>query len=88
MTVARGSVSEFSTVSSNLFRKAWKSVTFRIHKKEVQNTQDLGVLDLTWAHPIQVLEVKPWGDALVDGECMPRLKVNGKPAVPLMAMCL
>ena len=27
-----------------------------------------------------MLEVKPWDSALVDGSCMPRLKVNGKPA--------
>ena len=36
--------------------------------------------NLTWAHPLQVLEVKPWDGALVDGSCMPRLKVNGKSA--------
>ena len=35
---------------------------------------------MTWAHPLQVLEVKPWDNALVDGSCMPRLKVNGKRA--------
>ena len=34
--------------------------------------------NLTWAQPLQVLEVKPWGNALVDGACMPRLKVNGE----------
>ena len=33
---------------------------------------------MTWAHPLQVLEVKPWGNGLVDGSCMPRLKVNGE----------
>ena len=37
--------------------------------------------NLTWAHPLQALEVKPWDSALVDGSCMPRLKVNGKPLV-------
>ena len=35
---------------------------------------------MTWAHPLQVLEVKPWDNALVDGSCMPRLMVNGKRA--------
>ena len=35
--------------------------------------------NLTWAQPLQVLEVNPWDSALVDGSCMPRLKVNGKP---------
>ena len=33
-----------------------------------------------WAQPLKVLEVEPWSDnALVDGSCMPRLKVDGKP---------
>ena len=36
--------------------------------------------NLSWAHPLQALEVKLWDNALVDGSCMPRLKVNGKPA--------
>ena len=36
--------------------------------------------NLTWAQPLQALEVKPWDSALVDGSCMPRLKVNGKHA--------
>ena len=36
--------------------------------------------NLTWAQPLQALEVKPWGGALVDGSCMPRLKVNGERA--------
>ena len=36
--------------------------------------------NLSWAHPLQVLEVKPSGGALVDGSFMPRLMVNGKPA--------
>jgi hypothetical protein len=36
--------------------------------------------NLTWAQPLQVLEVKPWDNALVDGSCMPRLKVNGERA--------
>ena len=34
---------------------------------------------LNWAHPLQVLEVKPWVNALVDGSSMPRLKVDGEP---------
>jgi hypothetical protein len=33
---------------------------------------------LTWAHPLQVLEVKPGTGVLVDGAHMPRLKVNGE----------
>ena len=33
---------------------------------------------LTWAQPVQLLEVKPWNGALVDGSCMPRLLVNGE----------
>ena len=36
--------------------------------------------NLTWAQPLQVLEVKPWDNALTDGSCMPRLKVNGERA--------
>jgi len=36
--------------------------------------------NLTWAQPLQALEVKPWDGALIDGSCMPRLKVKGKPA--------
>ena len=36
--------------------------------------------NISWAHPLQVLQVKPSGGALVDGSFMPRLKVNGKPA--------
>jgi len=35
---------------------------------------------LTWAQPLQALEVKPSDGALVDGLCMPRLKVNGERA--------
>jgi len=34
--------------------------------------------NLTWAQPLQALEVKPSDGALVDGSCMPRLKVNGE----------
>ena len=37
--------------------------------------------NLTWAQPLQVLEVKPWDNALVDGSCMPRLKVDGEPEI-------
>ena len=36
--------------------------------------------NLTWAHPLQALEVKTSDGALVDGSCMPRLKVNGEHA--------
>jgi hypothetical protein len=45
--------------------------------REKRNTVES---NLTWAHPLQVLEVKPWNGALVDGSHMPRLKVNGKSA--------
>ena len=40
----------------------------------------LSTSNLTWAQPLQVLEVKPWGNALTDGSGMPRLKVNGERA--------
>ena len=33
--------------------------------------------DLTWAHPLQVLEVKPFDSTLIDGSWVPRLKRNG-----------
>ena len=39
--------------------------------------------NLTWANPLQTLEVKPFDAALVDGSHMPRLKVNGKSAATL-----
>ena len=35
---------------------------------------------LTWSRPLQVVEVKPQGDTLVDGTFMTRLKINGKPS--------
>ena len=44
--------------------------------------------DISWAHPLQVLEVKPSGGALVDGSCMPRLMVNGKPTQTLRGVVL
>jgi hypothetical protein len=44
-----------------------------------RDKQHLKQSNLTWAQPLQALEVKPWDSALVDGSCMPRLKVNGKP---------
>ena len=44
-----------------------------LKQQEIQRT------NISWAHPLQVLEVKPSGGALVDGSCMPRLMVNGKP---------
>ena len=38
---------------------------------------------LTWAQPVQLLEVNPLNGALVDGSCMPRLLVNGEyPTTP------
>ena len=48
-----------------------------IYPDERQEKQ-LHFSNLTWAQPLQVLEVKPWDNALVDGSCMPRLKVNGE----------
>ena len=48
-----------------------------IHSGE-RDQQCLEQSNLTWAQPLQVLEVKPWDSALVDGSFMPRLKVNGK----------
>ena len=36
---------------------------------------------LSWAHPLRVLEVKSFGDALVDGSCMPRLVIDGERAI-------
>jgi len=38
----------------------------------------VGRSNIMWAQPLQVLEVKPWDNALVDGTCMPRLKVDGE----------
>ena len=35
--------------------------------------------NLTWAQPLQVLEVKPFDSSIVDGSRMPRLMRNGKP---------
>ena len=43
-------------------------------KKDAQ----LHISNITWAQALQVLEVKPWDSALVDGACMPRLKANGE----------
>jgi len=42
--------------------------------------------NLSWAQPLQVMEVKPRDGALVDGSCMPRLKVNGERATTSIAM--
>ena len=50
-----------------------------IHEKECDERR-LKDSNLSWAQPLQILEVKPWDSALVDGLCMPRLKVNGKHA--------
>lgn len=43
--------------------------------------QRLKESNLTWAQPLQALEVKPSDNALVDGSRMPRLKLNGELAV-------
>jgi len=48
---------------------------------EERDKKRLKESNLTWAQPLQALEVKPWDSALVDGSCMPRLKVNGKPVI-------
>jgi len=40
--------------------------------------QRLKGTNLSWAQPLQVLEVKPCDNALVDGSYMPRLKVGGE----------
>lgn len=52
-----------------------------IRSKENEDAR-LKESNVTWAQPLQVLEVKPWDNALVDGSCMPRLKVKGKLATP------
>ena len=39
---------------------------------------------MTWAHPLQVLEVKHCDNALVDGSYMPRLKVEGEPTTGVL----
>jgi len=43
-----------------------------------RNERRLRSSSLTWAQPLQILEVKPWDNALIDGSCMPRLKVDGE----------
>ena len=53
-----------------------------LDKKDLKQGR-LGKKNLTWAHPLQTLEVKPFDAALVDGSHMPRLKVNGKLQQPL-----
>ena len=50
-------------------------------RSEERDSGRLKESNLTWAQPLQALEVKPWDSALVDGSCMPRLKVNGKPLI-------
>ena len=45
---------------------------------EEQGERCLKETNLTWAHPLQMLEVKHVGRLLIDGSWMPRLKVNGK----------
>ena len=37
---------------------------------------------LTWAHPLHVLEVKHFDNALIDGSRLPRLKAEGKATTP------
>ena len=49
-----------------------------------QKEQKLATTNLTWAQPLHTLEVKSLNCTLVDGSCMPRLKMNGKPAHLLM----
>ena len=51
----------------------------RLSSKE-QSEQHLHTTNLTWAQPLHTLEVKPFDCALVDGSCMPRLKMNGMSA--------
>ena len=46
--------------------------------EEERNEKWLGTSNLTWAQPLQVLEVKPWNSALINGSCMPRLAVDGE----------
>ena len=48
-----------------------------ISKKEKKEHR-LTDTNLTWAHPVQMIEVKPGGNLLVDGSQMPRLVVNGE----------
>ena len=50
-----------------------------LHKDLCYNPQPNEVELSNWAHPPQVMEVKPFDAALVDGSYMPRLKVDGKP---------
>lgn len=58
----------------------------KLGPEEIKN----GKLDtsfLTWAHPLQVLEVKHVDNVLVDGSHMPRLKVNGMSVFSFPALC-
>ena len=48
---------------------------------EERNKGRLKESNLTWAQPLQALEVKHWDSALVDRSCMLRLKTNGKPVI-------
>ena len=48
------------------------------HPKNELGSRHLSQSDRTRAQPIQVLEVKPFHGALVDGSNMPRLKRSGK----------
>ena len=51
-----------------------------VHGESVTRVQErkLQGWNMTWAQPLQMLEVKPSDSALVDGACMPRLKVDGE----------
>ena len=54
----------------------------RLPQKD-RDAKRLGKSRLTWAQPLQVLEVKPWNSALVDGSYMPRLMVDGEQRVDI-----
>ena len=57
-----------------------------LDKDEIKRSH-LNELNLTWAQPLQVLEVKALDCALVDGSCIPRLMSNGKPQKPPLVFC-
>jgi hypothetical protein len=46
-------------------------------KSEERENGQLDMSFITWAHPLQVLEVKHFDTALVDGTYMPRLRMKG-----------
>jgi len=55
-----------------------------VHKEFLANGGSRS--SLSWAQPLQAFEVKPRDGALVDGLCMPRLKVNGERTTTSLAM--